>query len=200
MLDFSRTQVDKINYQVIEDLKNGRYFSTKYVSEMRVYKPPHVVCFANSEPNFVALSTDRWVCCNLTEDALDTYLRALFPISAASEESVRDVASNPQNYYGSPMARVSEAEEPCEEDNLSQDSLLFFETQRSLCDADEDDDVIPASGRPSKDGRSSWGRQGEEEFGEMGREEPYGPRGHSCVVRGTDEDYLDEFYAILNLK
>jgi len=60
IFDFSRTQIDKKNYQVVEDLKNGRYFSTKYVSEMRVYAPPHVICFANSEPQYSALSADRW--------------------------------------------------------------------------------------------------------------------------------------------
>ena len=45
IFDLSRTQMERVNYQVIEDIKNGRYFSSKYISEMRVYAPPHVVCF-----------------------------------------------------------------------------------------------------------------------------------------------------------
>lgn len=68
VFDFSRTQEDQINYQVIEELKNGRYFTSKYVSEMRVFKIPHVICFANFEPNRQALSRDLWLTINLDQE------------------------------------------------------------------------------------------------------------------------------------
>lgn len=68
VFDFSRTQQDQINYQVIEEIKNGRYFSSKYVSEMRVFETPHVICFANFEPNRDALSRDRWLIVDLDRE------------------------------------------------------------------------------------------------------------------------------------
>lgn len=68
VFDFSRTQEDQINYQVIEEIKNGRYFSSKYVSEMRVFTTAHVICFANFEPNRQALSCDRWLTVDLDNE------------------------------------------------------------------------------------------------------------------------------------
>lgn len=61
-IDLSRTQADKIDhlYAFAEMLKNGRIFSGKYQSTNKVFDTPHVVFFANFEPNYMALSTDRW--------------------------------------------------------------------------------------------------------------------------------------------
>lgn len=61
IFDFARTQENYICYQAIEDLKNGQFFNTKYESTMVIYNWPHIVCFSNFEPNFSALSADRWV-------------------------------------------------------------------------------------------------------------------------------------------
>ena len=46
IFDFSRMQEEQINYQVMESIKNGRVFSSKYESKMKVFDPPHVICFA----------------------------------------------------------------------------------------------------------------------------------------------------------
>lgn len=47
-------------YEVVEMLKNGYLTSGKYDSSSLTFKPPHVLCFANFEPDRNALSTDRW--------------------------------------------------------------------------------------------------------------------------------------------
>lgn len=60
ILDLSRTQEDHMNYQVLEDLKNGVIFQSKYKSRVLVFEPPHVVVFANFPPHLSALSADRW--------------------------------------------------------------------------------------------------------------------------------------------
>lgn len=60
IFDFSRTQEDQVNYQAIEQIKNGRVFNTKYESCMNIFEPPHVVCFANFKPDMDAMSRDRW--------------------------------------------------------------------------------------------------------------------------------------------
>jgi len=43
-----------------EEMKNGRVTSTKYESGVVFRPPPHVVFFANFEPNRAWLSEDRW--------------------------------------------------------------------------------------------------------------------------------------------
>nr|WAE43040.1 MAG: replication associated protein [Cressdnaviricota sp.] len=60
IFDYSRTVQERINYEVLEQLKNGMVFSSKYESRTRVFKIPHVVCFSNSLPDEKALSADRW--------------------------------------------------------------------------------------------------------------------------------------------
>lgn len=60
IFDYSRSQAEHLNYQVIEDIKNGRIFSGKYQSTTKFYASPHVICLANFLPNVEKLSKDRW--------------------------------------------------------------------------------------------------------------------------------------------
>ena len=60
LFDLSRSQEERFNYEVLESLKNGVMFSSKYGSAMRVYSVPHVVVFCNWSPNCEKLSQDRW--------------------------------------------------------------------------------------------------------------------------------------------
>lgn len=60
IFDFSRSQETIINYNVIEQLKNGYVFSPKYESCSKAFKVPHVICFSNFVPNRSTLSADRW--------------------------------------------------------------------------------------------------------------------------------------------
>lgn len=48
-------------YQGLEEIKNGIFFSGKYESGMVMFNSPHIICFANWEPEVGALSQDRWV-------------------------------------------------------------------------------------------------------------------------------------------
>ena len=60
LFDLSRSQEERFNYEVLESLKNGVMFSSKYASSMRVFCVPHVVVFCNWAPNCEKLSQDRW--------------------------------------------------------------------------------------------------------------------------------------------
>lgn len=60
VFDFSRTTEERLNYQIIESIKNGMVFSPKYNSCSKYFKSPHIVCFANWAPNMRAMSIDRW--------------------------------------------------------------------------------------------------------------------------------------------
>lgn len=59
-MDVPREQGCKINYRVLEDIKNGRFFSGKYESGMVMCAVPHIVVFANSAPDTSKFSEDRW--------------------------------------------------------------------------------------------------------------------------------------------
>lgn len=60
IFDFSRTSENGINYQVIEELKNGRVFAPKYKSNMKFSLRTKIICLANYPPNTSKLSKDRW--------------------------------------------------------------------------------------------------------------------------------------------
>lgn len=47
-------------YSLAEDLKNGRVVSTKYESKTVFFRPPHVIFFANFEPDYTKWSQDRY--------------------------------------------------------------------------------------------------------------------------------------------
>jgi len=58
--DFSRTVDGRVNYSVIEQLKDGSIFSSKYESRNKYFGSPHIVCFANWLPDLSCCSKDRW--------------------------------------------------------------------------------------------------------------------------------------------
>jgi hypothetical protein len=68
IFDYSRSQADHVNYEVIESVKNGIMFSGKYESCSKTFDIPHVVIFANFEPDLTKLSADRWDVRHFTEE------------------------------------------------------------------------------------------------------------------------------------
>lgn len=67
IFDFSRDQSDRIQYGLIEQIKNGIVFSHKFESKMKYFKAPHVVVFSNFMPDLTKLSEDRWHIVDLDE-------------------------------------------------------------------------------------------------------------------------------------
>jgi len=60
LCDIPRCSFEYINYAAIEQIKNGLVFSGKYEGCQMVFNCPHVIVFANEQPNYVKLSLDRW--------------------------------------------------------------------------------------------------------------------------------------------
>ncbi len=63
--DIPRTAENYVNYGALEEVKNGLFASTKYESDMIIINPPHFLCFANFEPDYLSVSEDRWRIHNL---------------------------------------------------------------------------------------------------------------------------------------
>lgn len=58
-------------YSLAEDLKNGRITSTKYESKTIFFSTPHVIFFANFEPDYTKWSSDRYAVKNLNVLSFD---------------------------------------------------------------------------------------------------------------------------------
>jgi len=65
IFDITRTVEGRVNYEALEACKDGMIFSAKYESRMKVFNSPHVLVFANFEPELDKLSKDRWEVINL---------------------------------------------------------------------------------------------------------------------------------------
>lgn len=60
LCDVPKSSMEYINYSAIEQIKNGLIFSGKYEGTQLVFNSPHVFVFANEEPDYEAMSRDRW--------------------------------------------------------------------------------------------------------------------------------------------
>lgn len=61
IFDFTRQTIGEINWQFVEELKDGKFMSHKYDCQMvDLDQTPHVVCMMNTVPNTSMLSLDRW--------------------------------------------------------------------------------------------------------------------------------------------
>lgn len=68
VFDYVRDSQDYVNYGVIEQIKNGILFSHKYESGMKRFAVPHVVVFANFQPDRSKFSADRLVLIEILSD------------------------------------------------------------------------------------------------------------------------------------
>lgn len=59
VFDLARSLEKSVNYEAMEQIKNGYMFSTKYESIEKIYKRPHVFVFSNFAPATGKLSVDR---------------------------------------------------------------------------------------------------------------------------------------------
>ena len=68
VFDFSRSVEERVNYEIIESIKNGIFFSSKYECGMKIFNALHVVIFANFHPDQSKLSQDRWNIIEINEE------------------------------------------------------------------------------------------------------------------------------------
>lgn len=78
VFDISRAvDMDHVNFSVMEDIKNGRIMSSKYMSCVKYFDSPHIVVFANAPPPHGKFSADRL---EIVELQRDPDYRAVAPI------------------------------------------------------------------------------------------------------------------------
>ena len=68
----AKTKTDAVNYEVLEDLKDGDAFAAKYNSQQLKIRTPNVVMvFSNERPNTDQLAIDRWKLLYITDDNIE---------------------------------------------------------------------------------------------------------------------------------
>jgi hypothetical protein len=90
VVDCPRSQ--HINYEVIEQIKNGLVFSGKYNGIQLIFNCPHVIVFANIPPDKSTMSIDRWNVRFIERDDL-TWLGAA-PRSPETDQRLRKSTKN----------------------------------------------------------------------------------------------------------
>lgn len=58
--NLTRTVNGRVNYEAMEQLKDGLMFSGKYESTTKVFDAPAMVVMSNFEPDYTAMSLNRW--------------------------------------------------------------------------------------------------------------------------------------------
>ena len=66
VIDLERSLENYVSYAAIEKIKNGFYMCSKYESKPICRNNPHVIIFANFEPDYDKLSIDRWKTTNIS--------------------------------------------------------------------------------------------------------------------------------------
>ena len=62
---------DRVNYELLEKIKNGRTVAAKFDSKELKFKTPNtVVVFSNEKPDVKELSKDRWKIFRIRDDDL----------------------------------------------------------------------------------------------------------------------------------
>lgn len=88
VFNFPRSAADHVCYPVLESLKDGIITVSKYESCTRTFPVPHVVVFANFQPDRSALSADRWCVHHILEPFANV---GLLPIAAIPQPENRNV-------------------------------------------------------------------------------------------------------------
>ena len=96
------TDREMVPYALMEEFKNGLTVSSKYRPVTKVYKPPHVIVFANMSPDYSKLSLNRWKHSKLMKDDQGEWHLNEVDVRATVNAIVGGVPAmfNPANNFG----------------------------------------------------------------------------------------------------
>ncbi|UOF82960.1 rep protein [Circoviridae sp.] len=115
LFDFARVEMERIQYGLIEHCKNGRLISTKYDPLPRIFPTPHVVIFANFEPDRNAWSQDRYD------------VRSNFDMNITEAAEVIEVPDDISDYVPTPPSSPRVLETPPQ-------TPVAFRRQNAFCE------------------------------------------------------------------
>lgn len=87
IIDNPRSEFSHINYAALEELKNGFLYSGKYEGGQVFGLEPHIIIFANSEPDYHKLSEDRLIVKNISDINTQTPHSGLAASRASADDS-----------------------------------------------------------------------------------------------------------------
>lgn len=99
VFDFSRSQQEHINYSIIEDIKNGVVFSPKYESCTKMFRSPHVICFANWICDGSKMSADRWDVCKIKPEDCEEDIQQLLRIDTLVLDNLINTNNKDSGHY-----------------------------------------------------------------------------------------------------
>lgn len=91
LIDLARSQECFVSYQGIEEVKNGIFYNTKYESGMCMFDSPHVIVFANFEPEMGKLSADRWNIIDMEQWNSGTVEQRVLPEGEKSQDELDEM-------------------------------------------------------------------------------------------------------------
>ncbi len=68
VMNVSRTHEKFVSYEALEQLKDGILQSGKYEGGQKIFNSPHVIVMANFEPDWNAMTKDRWAVFKLSKE------------------------------------------------------------------------------------------------------------------------------------
>ena len=68
IINIPKSNIDFVSYSGIEEIKDGIFFSGKYESEMVMFNSPHLIVFANEEPDYEKFTKSRWNVVKITNN------------------------------------------------------------------------------------------------------------------------------------
>lgn len=97
MFNYPRTVEGKLNYSILESIKDGMMFSSKYESKMKIFNAPHVVVMANFMPDFKTMTSDRWLVYTIKDKSLVAVPATPPAGDTEGDDSMFD--DDPRNYH-----------------------------------------------------------------------------------------------------
>jgi len=86
VFNLPRNNGNKISYSALEAMKDGLVCNTKFETGSKIFNAPHIIVFANKEPEYAKMSSDRWTVLNV-----DNYEEYEQPLETMEEEIEEEV-------------------------------------------------------------------------------------------------------------
>ena len=78
IIDRAFCKYNSVNYGILEEIKNGCYYTEKTESEILTYNVPHVIIFSDREPDYTQMRPNKFKVFEIHENIIKEYKRTIF--------------------------------------------------------------------------------------------------------------------------